>query len=114
MISEFGSGSVPGSGETGGARLIDTGTDVEPPAAAVVDKWSVAVFVPTGRRRGSAVIVRSMPSGGIVPLDGVTVSHGSSTVAVKLCAAPTDDADVPLDPGICTFCITCFCVPYEV
>src|SRR6266511_2280781 len=104
MMSEFGSGEVPASGVTGVTRLIETGTDLGVPADAVVVRRRLAVFVPTGRRRGSAVMVRSMPSGGIVPLDGVTVSHGSSVVAVNPCAAPTVDAEEPLEPGMWTFC----------
>src|SRR5229473_3905298 len=128
MMSEFGSGELPAFGVTGATRLTVTGTlaggspavdvmwcvaSTDPlDALVVVEMWSAASLDPAGRFFGSAVIFRSIPSGGIVPEEGVTVSHGLSTVAVK----PVESAAVlPLapEPGMCTVCTIIDWVPYD-
>src|ERR1700694_1295048 len=91
MIKALGGGSSIGLvGETGVTRLIDTGTDtvvvplvrIGPELLPIVTS-TVPVCVPLGRLVGSAVTVRSTPSGGSRPLEGDTCSHGLSTVAAK-------------------------------
>src|SRR5258707_9822166 len=78
-------------GLIGVTRLIETGTPtlVEPLLAfapeppLLMTTVTVPVNVPFGRSVGSAKTCSVTPDGGREPLDGCTVSHGLSTVAVK-------------------------------
>src|SRR5438128_12124169 len=97
-INEDGIGGVPAFGDTGGTRFTEIGTVPLPPggpskvrlepltnADVCVATRMVASLDPSGRSVGSAVTVRSIPPGGSVPDAGFTVSHGLSTLAVKVC-----------------------------
>src|SRR5438105_4865348 len=107
MINALAGGSPTGFvGETGVTRLIDTGTDtvvvplvrIGPEVLPIVTRI-VPVCVPLGRFVGSAVTVRSIPSGGSRPLEGVTCNHGLSTAAAN--------GNVPSGkPGMWTICTT--------
>src|ERR1043165_5163138 len=57
------------------------------PGAAVVVIDTKPVLAPGGRPAVFATACSVCPSGGTMPLAGVTVSHGTSGVAVKLCPA---------------------------
>src|SRR4051794_13938918 len=96
MISELAEGVEIVDGETGVTTLMETGTvtggllssaptfDGEPGKVTMM----VAVKVPLGRSAGSAETLSVSPAAGRMPLDGVTVSHGSSLIAKKPIAAP--------------------------
>ncbi len=102
MISDCGIGELPAFGLTGVTRFTFTGTFVDV-ARVVVVRWMVAVDVPAGRVFGSALTARSRPWGGMDPEEGETLSHGSSTVAVKVCPAGATLpvlAEVEPEPGM--------------
>src|SRR5471030_41441 len=105
MISDSGRGVLCDIGDTGVTTLTETGTLDEggaplvpvfipealrpaPLPEAFVMTTTVPVFVPIGKVEGSEETRSVMPSAGIVPLAGATLSHGSSTVAVKLTGDP--------------------------
>src|SRR5438128_11082654 len=94
MISAFAGGGPGACGLIGVTRLIDTGAftgttplaTMRPLAEVVTETMTVPVCVPGGKPVGFASTVRSIPSGGSEPLDGVTlISHGccGSRDAVK-------------------------------
>src|SRR5438876_2932576 len=108
MISALDGGGVFPVGMTGVTRLIEIGVLTivvafvcafeEPPTDDSV-RMIVAVNVPLGRLLGSVEICRVMPAGVRTPVEGETVSHGSSTVAEKL--------KLPVgNPGMNTCCTT--------
>src|SRR5258705_3555299 len=96
MISELAEGVEIVDGETGVTTLIDTGMVTgglvsRPPTFAGVPgkvMMMVAVKVPLGRSAGSAETLSVSPAAGRMPLDGGTVSHGSSGDAQDGNAAP--------------------------
>src|SRR5205809_998017 len=106
MIREFADGVEIVVGETGVTTLMETGTvtgglaSSEPIFAGEPGKvrMMVAVKVPLGRSAGSAETLSVSPAAGRMPLDGVTVSHGSSVDAMKANAVPW--------PGMKTVCTT--------
>src|SRR5947209_15090259 len=101
------SGGFPGScGLTAVTRLTDTGAEIAttplftigPPLEIVTATNTVPVCVPTESPIGLAITVRSIPSGGSVPVEGITCTiHGScgSSVAVK-------GNEPPMIPATCT------------
>src|SRR5437764_2482917 len=96
MISEFAEGVEIVVGETGVTTLMETGTvtgglvSSAPTFAGEPGKVTmmVAVKVPLGRSAGSAETLSVSPAAGRMPLDGVTVSHGSSVDTRNGIAAP--------------------------
>src|SRR5438067_8542516 len=92
--SGLGSGAF-GMGETGVTRLMVMGTELDLlpnailPAPLLVVTVMVAVVEPIGRVVGSRRMLTGsgLPSMGSVPEEGVTTSHGASTVMVNVSLA---------------------------
>src|SRR5690349_1205999 len=81
----FGEVVTPGMLLTEIVRLMGVVASADkPPAAAVVVISTLPVLVPAGRPAVWASARRVCPPGGTMPLAGVTESHGTVGVAVKL------------------------------
>src|SRR5438132_1996388 len=104
IMSVLDNGVCLATGVTGVTRLIETGmltgvTPVTPTFGEPTETRTVPEIVPFGRFVGSAVTFRATPSGGYVPDEGATDSHGLSTVALK-------GSVCPANPGTKTCCVT--------
>ena len=92
MINASGGGALFGFGCTGCTRLTDTVVVVVvvpfvvarvDDAAGVVEIVTPPRLVPSGKPFVFATTVSMSPLPGMIPVDGVTVSHGSLTVATN-------------------------------
>src|SRR3954454_7951062 len=91
MTTAVDAGPAKGPPVTGVVRLIETGMEVGgvvpsaclPTTPVPKTMMTVPVQVPSVKLLGSAEIVKLIPSGGMIPLPGVTANHGLSTVATN-------------------------------
>src|ERR1700736_5721530 len=97
MMSASGGGPLLAVGATGCTRLTETVVDdeglvssglrLEAPDAEPNVTVTAPLLVPTGSPSVFAVTVSVVPSGGTVPLDGATLSHGWLVDAVNVSPA---------------------------